>query len=857
MPERRIGKFELVDELGRGGMGVVYRARDTRLDRLVALKVMQPDRALDETSRARFLRECRAVAALNHPGIATLYEADEAGDGTLYFAAELVQGETLASELRRGAVAPGRALDYARQLAGALAAAHEKGIVHRDIKPANVMIAPDGRLKVLDFGLARLAHARDWPAPDATTVAGAPAGGSVAGPEASVIGSVLGTPGHRAPEQIRGEAAGAPADVFAAGVVLYELAADAPPFPGSTAAERMQAVLEREPAPIPPHRRVPAPLAAIIARCLEKDPAARFRNGAELGEALARIRVADVRSRRLTWGATAAAVLLAAAGVWWSQRDTLAFASQDRVLLADVVNATSESVLGGALGTALEVDLRQSKYASVIGRKEIAEALQLMRRPPETALDLSTALDVARWAGAKAVLVPSIARAGSTFRLEATLYAVQDAAAVNSVFVVADSLDAVLRESVDELTAAVRERLGESLADIAATDAPVVKVTTSSWDALEAIRLGISALDRQRVAEAAQFFQEAIDRDPDFAAAKAQLGLVYLQFLNQPDRGKALLAEAVASADRLSNYERVMAGGLAAQFLEGDLDGALEQFRVAAGLFPARSEPHQNQGIILRAQGRFEDAAAAFHEAIARAPKSAMPLGLLWFLQVGPVRDPVGAEDTSRKALALAPGDPDFTHMLGWSYLAQLRFDDAERALASILQVRPDHSRARINLAHLALRRGDAVRAAADYRALLGEARTDRGGADEVSLALWLGVALTSAGRADDAGVFFDEARAARRAPVFAALVDAARGRRDDALKVLGALPPVARLDYETASTAAAAYGWAGDPDRALVALVRALEVSAWDVYYNLILPEFQLLWGDERFTKLVTTGRL
>jgi tetratricopeptide (TPR) repeat protein len=194
--------------------------------------------------------------------------------------------------------------------------------------------------------------------------------------------------------------------------------------------------------------------------------------------------------------------------------------------------------------------------------------------------------------------------------------------------------------------------------------------------------------------------------------------------------------------------------------------------------------------------------------------------------------------------------------MLGWSFIAQQRFDDAERELAAVLDAHPEHMRTRINHAHLALRRGDAERAAAEYRALLDDERANRIQSDAVGLAFWLGVALSSSGRPEDAEPFFEEAHKARAVPAFRALVDAARGRQENALKQLGALPPVGELDFATAYTAAAAYAHAGDPDRSLAALSRAFELSAWDVYYTLILPEFRPLWDDERFTRLVTTGK-
>ena len=232
MEPREIAHFDVLGRLGSGGMGVVYRARDRVLGRDVALKLVLPEHAGDSTARQRFLREARAAAVLTHPGIATVYEAgeaaaDEAGGPTpLYIAEELVEGETLAERLRRGPLEVPEVLRLGEQMADALGEAHARGIVHRDVKPSNLMLTPDGRLKVLDFGLARR-HV--W-------------GGEPGASEAETLsrttpGLIVGTPAYMAPEQIAGEAVDARADVYSGGCVLYELLSGRPPFTGANTAE--------------------------------------------------------------------------------------------------------------------------------------------------------------------------------------------------------------------------------------------------------------------------------------------------------------------------------------------------------------------------------------------------------------------------------------------------------------------------------------------------------------------------------------------------------------------------------------------------------------------------------------------
>jgi len=281
----RLGPFEILSALGAGAMGEVYRARDGRLGREVAIKVLPPSLAADGERLRRFEQEARAAGALNHPNVLALYDIGS-HQGLPYLVTELLAGETLAERLARGPLAPRKAVDVAVQIARGLGAAHERGIVHRDLKPANVFVCGDGQVKILDFGLARLAQA-------------APAGGPGAAEaptltRATDAGAVLGTPGYMAPEQVRGLPAEPRSDLFALGAILYEMLAGRPAFPGETAAERMTAALRDEPPELPASGRpLPAGLDRIVRHCLEKDPGERFQSARDLGFALASLDVAS------------------------------------------------------------------------------------------------------------------------------------------------------------------------------------------------------------------------------------------------------------------------------------------------------------------------------------------------------------------------------------------------------------------------------------------------------------------------------------------------------------------------------------------------------------------------------------
>ena len=298
-PGDRLGPYEILAPLGAGGMGEVYRARDTRLGRDVALKILPAELANDATRRQRFEQEARAVAALNHPNIVAVYDV---GDG--YIVSELVDGEPL----RAGRLGLRKTIEMAAQIASGLAAAHAAGIVHRDLKPDNILLTRDGRPKILDFGLAKVQTARAAAADDATVTVRTEAG------------QVMGTPGYMSPEQVRGLATDHRSDIFSFGVILYELLAGKRAFHGETSVETMTAILKQEAPELP--ETVPPGLRQIVAHCLEKEAGNRFQSAKDLGFALvslsqsgsqSAVRAAPAKGRPWVWR-TLAAILLIAAG---------------------------------------------------------------------------------------------------------------------------------------------------------------------------------------------------------------------------------------------------------------------------------------------------------------------------------------------------------------------------------------------------------------------------------------------------------------------------------------------------------------------------------------------------------------
>jgi eukaryotic-like serine/threonine-protein kinase len=869
MEPRAVAHFEILGRLGGGGMGVVYRARDRILGREVALKLVRPEHAGDAQARQRLLREARAAADLAHPGIATIYEAGEAaleeGPPQVFIAQELVAGEPLSERLRRGALPVGEVVRLGVQLAEALGEAHARGIVHRDVKPSNLMVTPDGRLKVLDFGLARRQVWTELTASDLETETWS----------RTAPGLIVGTPAYMAPEQIGGETVGAAADVYAAGCVLYELLAGRPPHVGASTAEVLRRSLTESPRPVSRLRpETPRALADVVARALSREPGERFADGRALAAALRgaesgpAFSVAPRGRRLLARAATVALVLLALAVAAWlwlgrGARPALAFRERDFALVADVVNGTGEPVFDLALKGAIETDLRQSRYVNVYDTAQVQNTLRMMRLPPETRLDERVGRDLCRRAGVRALVVPRILKAGEAYQVGALLVEPSSGRVVAEAAAVARGREQVLLTGIDAVTRDLRRKLGESLDSIARNDPPFTQYTTSSLEALDLLAVAVRASGRGEFERAERSFREALQHDPKFAAARASRALLLIQFLGRPEEGKAELARALHDSDEVSKREHLHIRALNKQFVAGDLPGALEDFRFISELYPDMMQPYNNSGRILEALGRFKEAAAMYDRAHEKDPNSLVPLWNAYFLRIGRLRDPAGTERVARALVAVQPDYGGAAHALAWSFVMRRRFPEAEEGMRATLKLDPENPWALPNLAHLLLRRGAVADAVAAYRRL-GQVGPDaRKRMDADHDALCLGLALRAAGEEAEARSVMRVAAEALRSrargkpmgPVdeatLAALL-AGAGRTAEARGHLARVEGGGEPKGDVAAWAARAHATLGETDRAAALYARAVDTGYGDPYFVLIDPSLAAIRDRPEIDRLV-----
>src|SRR5580658_8007103 len=549
---RQIGPYVVTGLIGKGGMGEVWRARDTRLNRDVALKMLAPDVASDEMRR-RLEQEARLVATLNHPHICQLHDV---GPNCLVF--EYIDGVQL-----KGPVPAAEALRIALEIADALEEAHKHGIIHRDLKPSNIMCTARG-VKVLDFGIAKQRSpplGRD---------------GDSALTDLTHDGELVGTPAYMAPEQQRGEPADVRTDIYSFGCVFYELVTGSRPGPGRK--------LLRS-----------APLKAIVRRCLEDDPAARFQSATELKAALVKAARSGGRRAKYAIAGGLVIVIAAAAAFFWRQRVHAApkLTDRDILVVADFDNKTGDPVFDAALKQALAFQLQQSPFLKAMDEEEIRSTLKRSGRSPDTRVTGDVARDICIREGQKASLEASIAALGSHYLIELRAVNCQTGETSAREQAEASSKESVIA-ALGRATDTMRRALGESLGTVQSSSPAYNQlVTTSSLEALQAFDMGAEEWGRTVDMRAAiPYFRRATEIDPNFAQAFALLAIGYHQFGDKAAAADAI-GKAMALKDRVTEYERLFVEFVSA-YVSDDLQKRKEIGELLVRKFPRDPVFHGN-----------------------------------------------------------------------------------------------------------------------------------------------------------------------------------------------------------------------------------------------------------------------
>lgn len=681
--------YRVLERLGAGGMGVVYKAEDTRLNRAVALKFLPENLAQDPQVLERFRREAHAASALNHPNICTIYDVGEQ-NGLPFIAMEFIDGETLRQYIGGKPLPVERVLDLATQIADALDAAHTEGIIHRDIKPANIFVTKRGQAKVLDFGLAKLVRK----VPGALDANSSQA---VADDPVSIVGVISGTPSYMSPEQIRGDDLDTRTDLFALGLLLYEMSTGRQAFPGKGGGAIIEAILTRAPAPACSlNAELPPKLEEIINRLLEKDRDRRYQNAAAVLEDLRNLRrefetghtatvmIAQPRAIRtrpsygkLAMAGGALLVIGLALGAWlYSARRAHALSETDTIVLADFANKTGDAVFDDTLQQGLTVQLEQSPFLSLVSGARIQQTLELMGKPGGAKLTPSVARGVCQRMGSKAYLAGSIANIGNQYVIGLTAVNCATGDSLVAEQVQAEGKEKVL-DALGRAASAMREKLGESLSTVQKLDTPLEQATTPSIEALQAYSLARKTMTQNADFNAAvPLFQHAVALDPKFAMAYASLGTVYHN-LGEGELSAENGRKAYELRDRVSEREKFYIESHYDDFVVGDIEKTIQVYQLWAQTYPRDSVPHTNMGVCYQTLGEHEKALAAFREAFQMAPADGLNYANLVTAYIDLNRF-TEAEATAKEAQAKGFDSPDLRRYV--YELAFLQNDTAKMA---------------------------------------------------------------------------------------------------------------------------------------------------------------------------------
>lgn len=647
-PGKKIGRYDIVSQIGEGGMGKVFLAEDSDLGRKVALKVLPEKFSVDSEGLNRFKQEARSASALNHPNIITVYEVGES-ERVHFIATEFIDGKTLRERMESGRISFDEVLSIAIQTAEALSAAHEAGIVHRDVKPENIMIRPDGYVKILDFGLAKLAE---------NTIQNSESEDATRKLVKTHPGVVMGTVAYMSPEQARGKEIDARSDVFSFGVVLYELLGGKQPFTGETMTDILAAIINSEPPPlgtIAPH--LPKELQRIVGKTLKKRREQRYHSTKDLLGDLKELREELLLEAKLEATAvpdrpeghqTASATPASTDG------------NKDALLLTEFENSTGEAIFDQTLKTALAFSLSQSPFLDIFPDTKVRQTLGWMGRTGEERVTKELAYEICLRQGLKAFITGAISSIGTTFVLTLEAVNARSGESLGRQFEQVNAREEILT-ALSKAATGLREKLGESLSSIQKYDIPVEFATTSSLEALEYFTLAYEQQNIGKTLEAIPFYKKALEYDANFASVYSGLGVIYAN-TDQFKLAAEMFEKAYGLRHSVSENEKLRIVYFYYKQVTGEIDKAIDTLEVWRKTYPSHVVALVNLADSYERIGQSEKAVEAAQGAMRLDSNNAVA-----YMNLAESLLSLGRLDAFKEVLEAAAAknlDGDYFHML-------------------------------------------------------------------------------------------------------------------------------------------------------------------------------------------------
>jgi eukaryotic-like serine/threonine-protein kinase len=694
-----VSHYKILEHLGGGGMGVVFKARDLKLDRFVALKFLPPELSHDPQAKHRFIHEAKAASTLQHTNICVVHDIDETPEGRMFIVMEYYEGESLKKKIERGPLKIDDAVNIAAQVAQGLARAHEQGITHRDIKPANIMITPDGVARIIDFGLAKLAGLT----------------------QLTKTGSSMGTAVYMSPEQARGETADQRTDIWSLGLVLYEMIAGHPPFRAEYENALVYSILNSEPEPLTALRTgVPVELERLVAKSMAKTPSERYQHlddmlvdlhkilraprPAESGEHRVPVPGGKRRKARIAGiGAAAIAILVV---VFLLGRDVLfddAFPPDPiPVVVITFENQTGEAsydYLSKAIPNLLITSLEQSRYLRVVTWERMHDLLSQMGRADVSHIDKELGFELSRREGIEALVVGSFVKAGETFVTDVKVLDANSRELLESASARGNGAQSILDHQIDELSRTIGRGVGLSHRRISVSTEQITEVTTSSIEAYNFFLRGREEVDKLYYDQAIRFLQKAIALDSGFAMAYLSISDAYAGLANYNARSAAL-QRALDFSAKAGVKERLTIQARHARVIERN---PLKQQTILKELttrFPDEKRPHFNLASLYRIEKRFSDAHTELAVALRLDPNYAVAVNETAYLYADQGLYGLAIEWFSRYA-ALSPGDANPFDSMGEICLRMGRLEQSLSNYQKAVDVKPDFWQSYLSLAYV------------------------------------------------------------------------------------------------------------------------------------------------------------